>query len=67
MTLHVRAQMASQPTSLDVMVLPNLYGDIASDLGAGLVGGLGLTPSANIGEEASVFEAVSDSCTPASC
>ena len=42
----------------DVMVMPNLYGDIASDLGAGLIGGLGLTPSGNIGETASVFEAV---------
>jgi isocitrate dehydrogenase (NAD+) len=42
----------------DVMVMPNLYGDIASDLGAGLIGGLGLTPSGNIGEVSSVFEAV---------
>jgi len=38
--------------------MPNLYGDIASDLAAGLIGGLGLTPSGNIGETASVFEAV---------
>jgi isocitrate dehydrogenase (NAD+) len=51
-------QMASRPEKFDVMVMPNLYGDIASDLGAGLIGGLGLTPSGNIGEEASVFEAV---------
>lgn len=51
-------QMASDPTKFDVMVMPNLYGDIASDLGAGLIGGLGLTPSGNIGESASVFEAV---------
>ncbi len=50
--------MASDPTKFDVMVMPNLYGDIASDLGAGLIGGLGLTPSGNIGEAASVFEAV---------
>jgi isocitrate dehydrogenase (NAD+) len=40
------------------MVLPNLYGDIVSDLCAGLVGGLGVAPGANIGTEASVFEAV---------
>ena len=50
--------MASDPSRFDVMVMPNLYGDIASDLGAGLIGGLGLTPSGNIGETASVFEAV---------
>jgi isocitrate dehydrogenase (NAD+) len=41
-----------------VMVMPNLYGDILSDLGAGLIGGLGLTPSGNIGEKASIFESV---------
>ncbi|KAI9312129.1 mitochondrial NAD-dependent isocitrate dehydrogenase subunit 2 precursor [Dichotomocladium elegans] len=41
-----------------VMVMPNLYGDILSDLCAGLIGGLGLTPSANIGKDASIFEAV---------
>lgn len=51
-------QMALNPLRFDVMVMPNLYGDIASDLGAGLIGGLGLTPSGNIGETASVFEAV---------
>eukprot|EP01138_Halocafeteria_seosinensis_P007978 gb/GECG01008151.1/.p1 GENE.gb/GECG01008151.1/~~gb/GECG01008151.1/.p1 ORF type:complete len:376 (+),score=44.11 gb/GECG01008151.1/:1-1128(+) len=50
--------MAANPTYFDVMVMPNLYGDIASDLAAGLIGGLGLTPSGNIGEDASVFEAV---------
>jgi hypothetical protein len=50
--------MAADPTRFDVMVMPNLYGDIISDLGAGLIGGLGLTPSGNIGEDASVFEAV---------
>lgn len=50
--------MAQDPSRFDVMVMPNLYGDIASDLGAGLIGGLGLTPSGNIGETASVFEAV---------
>lgn len=42
------------------MVMPNLYGDILSDLCAGLIGGLGLTPSANIGLDASIFEAVRD-------
>ncbi|KAJ1676647.1 NAD-dependent isocitrate dehydrogenase, partial [Spiromyces aspiralis] len=41
-----------------VMVMPNLYGDILSDLGAGLIGGLGLTPSGNIGRDASIFESV---------
>jgi isocitrate dehydrogenase (NAD+) len=40
------------------MVLPNLYGDIVSDLCAGLIGGLGLTPSANIGDTVAIFEAV---------
>jgi isocitrate dehydrogenase (NAD+) len=40
------------------MVMPNLYGDILSDLGAGLIGGLGLTPSGNIGLKASIFESV---------
>ncbi len=46
------------PNTLDVMVMPNLYGDIISDLCAGLIGGLGLTPSGNIGRECSVYEAV---------
>lgn len=46
------------PGRFDVLLLPNLYGDIVSDLCAGLVGGLGLVPSANIGEEMAVFEAV---------
>lgn len=41
-----------------VTVMPNLYGDIISDLCAGLIGGLGLTPSGNIGNDASIFEAV---------
>jgi len=52
--------MARDPSKYagGVMVMPNLYGDIASDLAAGLIGGLGLTPSGNIGETASVFEAV---------
>ncbi|KAI8451164.1 hypothetical protein BY996DRAFT_6416656 [Phakopsora pachyrhizi] len=46
------------PYSDRVMVMPNLYGDILSDMCAGLIGGLGLTPSGNIGREASIFEAV---------
>jgi len=50
--------LVQDPKRLDVMVLPNLYGDIISDLCAGLIGGLGLTPSGNIGNEVSIFEAV---------
>ena len=51
-------QMVLDPTQFDVMLLENLYGDIVSDLGAGLVGGLGLVPGANLGEEWAVFEPV---------
>jgi isocitrate dehydrogenase (NAD+) len=51
-------QMVMHPEQFDVMVLTNLYGDIISDLGAGLVGGLGLVPGANYGEDLAVFEAV---------
>src|SRR5437762_9130607 len=51
-------QLVQKPDLYDVMVLPNLYGDIVSDLCAGLVGGLGVAPGANIGTEAAVFEAV---------
>jgi isocitrate dehydrogenase (NAD+) len=51
-------ELAMDPSKADVMVMPNLYGDIVSDLAAGLIGGLGLTPSGNIGEQAAVFEAV---------
>ena len=50
-------QLVSRPEEYDVIVLPNLYGDIVSDLGAGLVGGLGLAPGANIGTHAAMFEA----------
>lgn len=46
------------PSKFDVLVMENLYGDILSDLGAGLIGGLGLAPSANIGPDCAVFEAV---------
>jgi isocitrate dehydrogenase (NAD+) len=51
-------QLVQKPELYDVLVLPNLYGDIVSDLAAGLVGGLGVAPGANIGTEAAVFEAV---------
>ena len=51
-------QLVQKPELYDVMVLPNLYGDIVSDLCAGLVGGLGVAPGANIGEKAAVFEPV---------
>jgi len=50
-------QLVQKPELYDVLVLPNLYGDILSDLCAGLVGGLGVAPGANIGEESAVFEA----------
>jgi len=50
--------LALNPSRFDVMVMPNLYGDIISDMCAGLVGGLGVTPSANIGKEVAIFEAV---------
>jgi isocitrate dehydrogenase (NAD+) len=49
--------LVQRPEEFDVLVLPNLYGDIVSDLTAGLVGGLGVAPGANIGPEAAVFEA----------
>src|SRR3954453_22205896 len=51
-------QLVQKPELYDVLVLPNLYGDIVSDLAAGLVGGLGVAPGANIGIEAAVFEPV---------
>ncbi|MFN2453246.1 MAG: isocitrate dehydrogenase (NAD(+)) [Pyrinomonadaceae bacterium] len=51
-------QLVMRPEQFDVMLLENLYGDIVSDLCAGLVGGLGLVPGANIGEQGAVFEAV---------
>lgn len=51
-------QLVQYPEEYDVLVMPNLYGDVVSDLGAGLIGGLGLTPGANIGDEIAVFEAV---------
>lgn len=50
--------MVQDPTQYDVLVMPNLYGDILSDMCAGLVGGLGLTPSGNIGLNGALFESV---------
>ena len=51
-------QLVMRPETFDVLVLPNLYGDIVSDLAAGLVGGLGIVPGANLGDHHAVFEAV---------
>ena len=50
--------LVMDPTQFDMMLMPNLYGDIVSDLCAGLVGGLGMVPSANLGDEVAIFEAV---------
>ena len=55
---HLSSRLARGPAEFDVLLLPNLYGDIISDLCAGLVGGLGLIPGANIGWEYAVFEPV---------
>ncbi len=51
-------QIVIDPQQFDILLLPNLYGDIVSDLAAGLVGGLGVVPSGNIGDECAIFEAV---------
>ena len=51
-------QLVMRPETFDLLVLPNLYGDIISDLAAGLVGGLGIVPGANIGDHHAIFEAV---------
>jgi len=51
-------QLVMRPETFDVLLLPNLYGDIVSDLAAGLVGGLGIVPGANIGDRHAIFEAV---------
>jgi len=51
-------QLVMRPETFDLLVMPNLYGDIISDLAAGLVGGLGIVPGANIGDRDAVFEAV---------
>lgn len=55
---NMAMQLVQKPRNFDVLVLPNLYGDIISDLCAGLVGGLGIAPGANMGEGLAVFEAV---------
>jgi isocitrate dehydrogenase (NAD+) len=52
------AKLVMRPAESDVLVMPMLYGDIVSDVAAGLVGGLGVAPGANLGDEAAVFEAV---------
>src|SRR5512132_3998570 len=49
-------QLVQRPEEYDVLVLPNLYGDVLSDLAAGMIGGLGMAPGANFGENAAVFE-----------
>jgi isocitrate dehydrogenase (NAD+) len=51
-------QIVMKPEQFDILLLPNLYGDVMSDLAAGLVGGLGVVPSGNIGESCAIFEAV---------
>ena len=51
-------RLVMRPQEFGVLVAPNLYGDILSDLAAGLVGGLGVAPGANIGEDCAIFEAV---------
>ena len=55
---NLAMELALDPTRFDVLLLQNLYGDIISDLTAGLVGGLGVVPGANIGDRIAVFEAV---------
>jgi len=55
---NLSMQLVQKPELYDVIVLPNLYGDIISELAAGLIGGLGLAPGANLGEKAAVFEPV---------
>ena len=54
---NLSMQLVSRPEEYDVLVLPNLYGDIISDLAAGLIGGLGVAPGGNVGDEVAVFEA----------
>jgi len=51
-------KLIQDPTKFDMLLMENLYGDLVSDLSAGLVGGLGVVPGANIGDDAAVFEAV---------
>ena len=56
-------QLVLNPLQFDVLLLPNLYGDVVSDLAAGLVGGLGMVPSGNLGDDAALFEAVHGTAT----
>ena len=51
-------QLVAKPTQFDVMVMPNLYGNIVTNIGAGLVGGPGVAPGANIGHDIALFEPV---------
>ena len=60
-------QLVQNPSQFDVLVLPNLYGDIVSDLCAGLIGGLGVAQGANIGLDCAVFEPVHGSATEGCC
>jgi isocitrate dehydrogenase (NAD+) len=53
---NMTMQMVKDPSQFDILLCPNLYGDILSDLGAGLIGGLGLAPGANIGDDIALFE-----------
>jgi isocitrate dehydrogenase (NAD+) len=53
---NMSMQLVQRPDEYDVLVLPNLYGDIVSDLAAGMIGGLGMAPGANFGEQAAIFE-----------
>jgi len=55
---NMSMQLVAKPNKYDILLLPNLYGDILSDLCAGLIGGLGVAPGANIGADSAVFEAV---------
>lgn len=55
---NVCMQLVMRPQQFDIMVMPNLYGDIVSDLTSGLIGGLGLLPSSNLGKDYAMFEAV---------
>ena len=54
---NMNMQLVQKPHQFDVVVAPNLYGDLLSDLCAGLIGGLGLTPGANLSDQIAVFEA----------
>lgn len=64
---NLSMQLVQKPEQYDVLVLPNLYGDILSDLCAGLVGGLGVAPGANIGDKLAVFEPVHGSAPKYTC